>query len=293
MAERYNYSGGRGGSSSMYRYNEPSVSQYESFFNPIPLEFVQQNLQQHQQKYDVGYGEALAAKDMYGGAEVSENDIANKNKIVGDFTNNMDTVVKEKYGGDWGRASKEVARMVTSVRQNPFWDTAKILKERQAEERKRTSEYGNNTLVFKSLMGQGSIDPATGKTITPDQLQYDILEKGDWNKTIQEVIGKINPDSNPYGLSKEDFGFLRSGQITEISPTKLKKIAEDPNIQQAIISAHPEMARAFNELPKQKSSLFGEDADTLQKGVQNLIYGNINSQQYKQNEQQRFRKNKK
>lgn len=286
MAGRYNYSGGRGGSSSMYRYNEPSIPQYESFFNPIPLEFVQQNLQQHQQKYDVGYGEALAAKDMYGGAEVSENDIANKNNIVNEFTNNMDTMVKEKYGGDWGRASKEVARMVTNVRQNPFWDTAKILKERQEEARKLKSQYGSEALIFNDLTGRGSIDPATGKTITPDQLQYDIRKRGDWAGSIDDLLKTMNPDKNTWGLSQSDFGYLKSGDTTKITPEGIAKLAEDKSVQQAILSANPDMRDAFEKLPGEREKWFGANHPDLNTAVQELIKGRGRFKTFRQDNDQ-------
>jgi len=270
----------------MYRYNEPSVGQYESFFNPIPLEFVQQNLQQHQGKYDVGFGEALAAKDMYSSAEVSENDIANKNNIVSKFTNNMDEMVKEKYGGDWGRASKEVARMVTNVRQNPFWDTAKILKERQEEARKLKTQYGSEALVFDDLMGRGSIDPETGKVISPDQLQYDIRKRGDWAGSIDDILSRIKPDTNIWGLSEADFGYLRSGKTTQISSEGIKKIAEDKGVQQAILSANPDMREAFERLPQEREKWFGDNYESVGKAVEGLIKGRGRSMVFKQEDDQ-------
>ena len=54
----------RGGSyQSNYQYQQPTASQYESFFNPIPIDFLQQNLQQHQGRYDQAFAGALAAKE--------------------------------------------------------------------------------------------------------------------------------------------------------------------------------------------------------------------------------------
>lgn len=281
------YDNRRGGTSSgMYRYNEPSVAQYQSFFDPIPLEFLQQNLQQHQQKYDVGYGQALAAKDMYAGVEVGKSDIMNKNNIVTEFTNNMDKIVQEKYGGDWGRASKEVARMVTNVRQNPFWDTAKILRERQEEARKLKTQYGSEALVFDDLSGRGSIDPETGKIITPDKLQYDIRKRGDWAGSIDDILSRIKPDKNVWGLSEDQFGYLKSGTTTQLTNDTIEKLAKDENIQRAILSANPDMAEAFNKLPEEREKWFGDNYSTISSAVEGLIRGRGKPMVFRQQDDQ-------
>lgn len=279
MPARYNSR-----ASSMYRYNEPTISQYESFFNPIPLEFVQEQFDRRQGAYDEAYAGAMQAKDQFNNAKVGAPDIQYAKQLTNQFVEDTDKMVQEQFGGDWGKAAKTIARNVTNVRGNEFWQKAEILDKRREEERALTSKYGPNALVFKSVQNKSVYDPTTKQMINPESMSYDVLEKGDWNKTIQDVIGKINPDSNPYGLTRADFGYLRSGQITEISSDKLKKIAEDPNIQQAIISAHPEMARAFNELPDKRESLFG-DAPDLRQAVQSMISGNIGSQQFKQKEE--------
>ena len=270
MAQGYNYSRGRGGSSSMYRYNEPSIPQYESFFNPIPLEFVQQNLQQHQQKYDVGYGEALAAKDMYAGTEVGVEDIAGKNQLVTDFTKNMDTMVKEKYGGDWGRASKEVARMVTNVRQNPFWDTAKTLKERREQERQLVMKYGPKALQFKSLQGVSAIDPATGQVRKPEELEFDVQEQGDWQGYMKTILSSINPDQYGIGLTDAEKGYLSHGEYSKIDRKKLDKIIDSPEVINAFLNSNPEFGKAV------KAGLrYGEYEGNVKEAAKDFFKGNL------------------
>jgi len=265
------YNDRRGGySSGMYRYNEPSVAQYESFFNPIPLDFVQQNLQQHQQKYDVGYGEALAAKDMYQGVEVGAEDIAGKNQIVTEFTNNMDKMVKEKYGGDWGRASKEVARMVTNVRQNEFWDTAKVLKDRREQERQLVMKYGPKALQFKSLQGMSAIDPATGKVRRPEELDFDVQEQGDWQGYMKTVLSSINPDQYAFGLTDEEKGYLSHGEFSRIDRKKLDKIIDQPEVINAFLNSNPEFGKAV------KAGLrYGEYEGNVKEAAKDFFRGNL------------------
>jgi hypothetical protein len=271
---------------SNYRYSQPTTQQYESFFNPIPLDFMTGQLDKAQGQYDNAYAGALAAKDQYGGIDVGLPDVADKNRIVGDFVDKTDQMVKDQYQGDWGKASKAIAKSVSDIRQDPFWNTSKRVDQLREEERNLVAKYGPNALQFKSVANTSVIDPATGKVRTPDQFKSDIVEKGDWNKTIQTVLGKITPDSNPYGLTKADFGYIQSGQINEVTQAKLDKLASDPNVQQSIISAHPEMARAFSELKGQRGSLFGEGYQDgqLKDAVKGMILGNIKGQEFRQNE---------
>jgi hypothetical protein len=266
----------------MYRYSEPSISQYESFFNPIPLEFVQQQFERRQKAYDEGYGMAIAAKDQFGGVKVGAPDIAYKNQLVDKFVDDTDKMVQEQFGGDWGKAAKTIARSVTDVRNNDFWQKAQIMDQLREEERKLIAQYGNDAMVFNSLQDKSVYDPKTGKTIDPNLMGYDIVKRGDWGKTIDEIFAKIKPNTNLWGLSQTDFGYLKSGRTTEISADGIKKLAADKNIQNAILSAHPEMSRAFNELPQERTKWFGNNYDDLGTAVQSMILGRTSTMPFKQ-----------
>lgn len=266
---KVNYNYNRGGSS-MYRYDEPSISQYESFFNPIPLEFIQQQFDRRQGAYDQGYATALAAKDMYSGVEVGENDIINKNNIVNEFVNNTDRLVQEKYGGDWGRAAKEVARTVTDVRQNPFWDTAKILKSRQEEERQLVQKYGPKALQFKSVQGIGAIDPTTGKVRRPEELDFDVQEQGDWQGYMKTVLQSINPDQYDLGLTETEKGYLRDGNWAGIKKEKLDKIINTPEVIRAFVNSNPDFERAV------KAGLrYGDKEGNVEEAAKDFFRGNL------------------
>lgn len=274
----------------MYNYSGPTTAQYESFFDPIPLEFVERNLQTHQGKYDTSYAAALTAKDLYAGAEVADTDIINKNNLVSEFTGNMDKMVTERYSGDWGRAAKDVARHVTDMRTNPFWDTTKILQKRQNEERELRAKYGPNALIYNSVLGLSSIDPETGKVLTADQLSYDIQERGDWAGSIDQILSRMKPSTNTWGLSSADFGYLRSGKTQFISEEGIRKIAEDPLVQQAILSQNPDMIDAFTRLPEERAKWFGKEYgdDELSNAVADMIKGRGKSMVFSQSDDQYY-----
>lgn len=280
MPPRYNTGYGR--SSSMYRYDEPSISQYESFFNPIPLEFVQQQFDRRQGAYDQGYAMAIEAKDQFGGAKVGAPDIAYKNQLVNKYVDDIDKTVQDQFGGDYGKAAKAIARTVTEVRGNDFWQKAQMMDQLREEERKLTAQYGPDALVFNSIQNKSVYDSATGKTIDPGQMKYDVVRRGDWGKTIDEIFSKVKPSTNLWGLSQDDFGYLRSGKTTEISADGIAKLAKDKNIQNAILSAHPEMSRAFNELPQERAKWFGDNYNDLGKAVESMILGRTSTMPYKQ-----------
>ena len=128
MPRGYGYQ--QGYSRSNYQYQQPNVQQYQSFFDPIPLEFLQDQLGQRQGKYDTAYAGALAAKETMASQQAALQDLGSKNQIIGDVMGNIDKTIEEKYGGDWGRGAKEIARMVSSARQNPFWETKNNLRKR-------------------------------------------------------------------------------------------------------------------------------------------------------------------
>lgn len=274
----------------MYNYSGPTTAQYESFFDPIPLEFVERNLQTHQGKYDTSYAAALTAKDLYAGAQVADTDIANKNNLVNEFTGNMDKMVTERYGGDWGRAAKDVARHVTDMRTNPFWDTTTILQKRQNEERELRAKYGPNALIYNSVLDRSSIDPETGKVLTADQLSYDIQERGDWAGSIDQILSRMKPSTNTWGLSSADFGYLRSGKTQFISEEGIRKIAEDPSVQQAILSQNPDMIDAFTRLPEERAKWFGKEYedDQLSNAIADMIKGRGKSMVFSQSDDQYY-----
>lgn len=244
------------------RYAQPVRQQYESFFNPIPIEFVQEQLMQRQNRYDQAYAGALDAKDQAAQAEVGMLDVAYKNKIVEDFKNNTNKIVEERYGGDWGKASKEIARTVTNIRSNPFWNAAKEMEKQRQLAQQLKLKYGQDAVIFNDPTTMTTMDEY-GRVRTPESIQPDIIQKGDWVRTAQELMGNIKPDSNPYGLSQSDIAaFLEYGDVTQISPEKIEKFANDPNIQRAFINRHQELPRIFTEGNAQMKSRFGIDEDT-------------------------------
>jgi hypothetical protein len=289
MPPRYNTGYGR--SSSMYRYNEPSIAQYESFFNPIPLEFVQQQFDRRQGAYDEGYGMAIGARDQFGGTKVGAPDMPYKNQLIGQFVNDIDKTVQDQFGGDWGKAAKSVARSVTDMRGNEFWQKAEIMDKRREEERALVAKYGPKALKFKSIQNQSVYDPATGKLVSPDQMNYDVMERGDWEGSVAKIFAGLKGDQKSILLKKyqndpEIQNYLQYGTTEGISDTKLRMLASDKDLVNSFISSNQDFKRAAEELPDYFGSMNTDPVTGKKRSAEDIasdyIYGQIKPRQYSQ-----------
>lgn len=256
MARRYPAGGNYRG---QYNLQQPTMSQYESFFNPVPIDFLQEQLRGRQQDYDVSYAGALAAQDQLAQQEVGMRDIAAKNELIQTGMGNIDKIVEQKYGGDWSRASKEVARNVTQLRSNPFWNAQKQMEEKRDSYQAQVDKYGANAMQFGADPRQLSTLDDQGNVRSADELTGEVVEKGDYLKTARELVAGLTADSNPWGLSQEDIdGFLGYGQITEIGLKKIQDMADDPVMQQALLDQHSELRRSgeLSEAQQRQHGLF-------------------------------------
>jgi len=255
-----------------YQFAQPNIEQYESFFNPVPIDFLQQQVGQRQQGYNAAFAGTLAAKDELSQVQVGMADLAKKNEIIQKGIGDIDKLVGEKYGGDWSRASKEIARNITQMRANPFWNAQKEVEKRREEARGLKREFGPDALVFN--------DPSNLSTLTQQgdlrditSFEPDIVKKGDWAKTALGIVSSVTANTKPIGLSQADFDLIQNEKVTEISEAGVELIANDPNVQNLLRGEHQEFDRAFDELPagRKESLFFG--AESKSEAAANILRG--------------------
>lgn len=269
------------GTTGMYRYNQPTMRQYESFFNPIPIDFLQQELGKRQGRYDAAFAGALAAKDELANVQVGMADLASKNEIISQGIGDINKMVEDKYGGDWGRASKEVARSVSSLRANPFWNAqAEAQKQRDIAQELKI-KYGSDAMIFNDPTTL-SVMNAAGGIRSFEDFQPDIVQRGDWAKTARELMAGITPDANPWGLTRDEIdSFVKYGQVEEISRDKIEAFASDPAIQEAFLREHSEIRRGISELDEGQQQQFGLLGKTAQDVAKEQLLGAAASTQHK------------
>jgi hypothetical protein len=273
MPRRYPAGGSYRGQYNNYQ-QQPSIQQYESFFNPIPIEFLQEQLGRRQGQYDVAFAGALGAKDALAQQQVGMADIASKNQIIQEGMTNIDKLVEEKYGGDWGRASKEVARSVTQMRSDPFWNAQKEMEKRRASFEAQAVKAGAKGMIFGADPRQMTTLDLSGKVRGMEELTGRVVEAGDWLGTARGLMAGLTPDKNPYGLTQAEIdGFLRTGSVSEITRKKIEKFAGDPAVQETFLREHPEFREGFEQLDPIQKRKFGLEGDDLTELVKQQLLG--------------------
>jgi len=255
------------GGRSNYQYDnrQPAAFQYQSFYDPIPVESLTASSQRSQQEYDVGYAGALAAQDELAQSLVGMRDIEQKNKILNESIANMNKTVEEKFGGDWGRASKDIAAQVTQVRSNPYWNMAKQAEARREETREIKLKYPD-AFVFNDPT-QISVVDEEGKLRGAEAFQPDIVQRGDYNKTAREIMSMVQVNAGAFGLSREEARgldhYVKTGEYKEITKTRIEELAGDSDVQELFLGRHTELRRAEAEMTeeqKQRHGLAGKTA---------------------------------
>lgn len=207
----------------MPRYQEDNG--YVSMLDPNIFQFQQQLLNRKQQQYDAGYSIALDTKDKYSAFDTDPEDVPVRNQALDQFTGNVNELVQSKYNGDWGRASKEVAGLVTKFKQDPVWETMQYAKQQRAMEDELTARFGPSALPFASMRGK-SVLGAEGKLLTPEQMRVNVEER----LNDYPIMDKIWSELSPRTWSGTSFTTkkLSNGKVINvIVDSKGKEISED------------------------------------------------------------------
>lgn len=206
----------------MPRYQEDNG--YISMLDPNIFQFQQQLLNRKQGQYDAGYSIALDTKDKYSTFDSDPEDVQVRNQALDQFTGNINDLVQSKYNGDWGRASKEVAGLVTKFKQDPVWETMQYAKQQRAMEDELTARFGPSALPFASMRGK-SVLGADGKLLTPEQMRVNVEERLNDLPVMDKIWSELSPRtwSGTSFTTKE----LPNGQVINVMvDSKGKEISE-------------------------------------------------------------------
>lgn len=195
----------------MARYQDDNG--YVSMLDPNMFNFQMQLLNKKQQQYDTGYSIALDTKDKYSSFNTDPEDVPVRNQALDQFTGTVNDLVKSKYNGDWGQASKEVAGLVTKFKSDPVWETMQFAQKQRAMEDELTARYGPNYLGFKGMRGK-SILGENGKLRSVKDMQIDVQER------LQDlpVMDKLWDELSPQSLAGTHFAKrkLPNGQEVDV-----------------------------------------------------------------------------
>ena len=275
MPTRYNqgYGGQRGGGGySPYGYQFPAqqAQQQESFFQPLPLDFVQQQFDRRQNEYDLSYTAVLDNQDKLSQQMVGMRDLASKQELINKNIDEVNEVVRTKHGGDWGAANKDVASMIVKARGNPFWNVAKYAETQRERIRELEMKYGANTMIFNDPRKNSVLDE-NGQIRPPEAFEPDVIEKSDWLDTGRQIMQGLAGDLLEAGeITQDEYELLRVNQLELLDPTKIRRLSQIPEVRDLFISESPDFQRLFAEgddAMKQRFGVAGKDINTAAEDI--------------------------
>jgi hypothetical protein len=204
---------------------------------------LQQQLAQDQARHDLAMQQQVAMEDMFAEVPTHPTDIPIKNKVLGDFQSKVQEVV-DRYGGDYGAAAKDIARLTSKTRQNPFFQLAPERRRLAEEERKARLQLGPNYIPIQSVTDKPLQDPESGEWVSPEELSYDYEDRRKLRELAQQEyddVMKRVEDSGwyqnqkfPWMLQKDVTRGARQEEVPELAA----------NIKQTLLETRPELQNA-------------------------------------------------
>lgn len=183
--------------------------EYTQQYIPTPSDIgmMQGQLNTMQSEYDAGYAAPLMFEQEFSQLPVTGDNIAGKQAVLGNFQNKVKGIA-DKYGGDYGAASKDIVREITRERQKPFYQLAPKHAAMAEEARKVKQALGPNALIKKDVPSNFVDEKGN---VTNTDFSYDIADVRDFEKPMAQMFKEFatgfNKDIN-YSVGN---GYRRMG----------------------------------------------------------------------------------
>lgn len=243
---------------------------YQPQFVQSDIGSIQKRLAEMQSQYDTAYQGQLEAEDAFGNIPVvSQSDAGLRDEVLGGFKNKVQTIVDE-YGGDYGAASKRLAKEIIATKSNPFFQLASRKAQLAEEQRKLASQPGS--IVLQDVRNVNLRD-AQGNYISPDQLGYNVTTRDYLRKELGNAYGNLAKK-----VREGDYQTLRS------TPWLMQKAVTQGITEQEVPAVADDMMGTLKQmyptLPEDVvQSIATEQASQLVLGTQNKEQANWKYQQ--------------
>jgi hypothetical protein len=157
-------------------------------------------LAQDQAQYERAIANQLSFEDAFSQVPVHPSDIATKNMVLGDYQKQVSDIVG-KYGGDYGAAAKDIARLTTKTRQSPFFQLAPYKRQLAEEERRARLQLGPNYIPLSSIQDVQLMSPETGEWASPEELTYDYANRQQLQQMIDKELGGLRTQTRETELA--------------------------------------------------------------------------------------------
>lgn len=222
----------------------PSPIQYVPQFIPTDIGAISNVLDRRQAEYDAGYAAPLMYEDKYSQIPVSPENITGKQAILDSFKDRIQKVV-DRYGGDYGAASKDITREIAKERQNPFYQMAPQHYQAMQRQQALKDKYGAFAIPLKETPGQ-FISPE-GVVSQDINLNPVILNQQDLEKKVLTEYGKRASKINQSGLYKTKYtpeGFYQQTTTKGVTEEELPALIDD--ITDSLYKMNPDLAAAID-----------------------------------------------
>jgi hypothetical protein len=244
------------------RYTKPSAY---TQFKATELKDMMVLPMAYHDRYEKSQKDYLENLDKFSSKETRfvEKDIQKKNSLIEGLQGRVKEI-SEKYNGDFARARNEIAREISSTRNNEFWQLneqavvrAKEL-QKQIDQMKLTNPRG--LLTFDDSALTQSLYDDEGN---PRQLGFDVQARADDYGIAKEVMGRIATDAQALGLSRAEVdGYLKYGITKGISQQKVDALAKIKT--DAYKQANPQFEKRLTELEGvQDQNVVNQEIDKL------------------------------
>lgn len=197
--------------------------QYTPQFIPTDINLMNRMLQERQQEHDLSLARIAEMEDKYGQMRVDPSDIEYKNQLLGNFQQDIGSIV-DRYGGDYGAASKDITRKLSKFRNDPFFQNAPYKAQLIEEARKREAQLGPNAVNIRGVNDLRNLD--ISQPIDPESFKYDIRDIRDYEKALDTNYGDIKTWIRESGLQGSDVdGLLQSTEYRGLMKNEVPQYA--------------------------------------------------------------------
>lgn len=173
--------------------------EYVSGFVPTDYNFLAQQAQYHQQRYDQARAmKAQSLADLKSTLYVNEKDKAYRDKLIAELETKFGDI-SGRYNNDLSAAGNDIVDAISAARGDSFWIANKKALEEKAKEDELRARYGSKALAFKTV--QGAVDDQ-GNVRNISDIGAEIQEEMDYVGTAEALWNRI-PNTSWYGGWKD------------------------------------------------------------------------------------------
>jgi len=245
--------------------------QYQSQFVPTDFNTVgnvlgmfRQDMAQRNKEFDQGQAfENAAIAEAYG-TESFDNDLLNQ-QVQSLETRINDAVTK--YGGDYGAASQDIARLIAKERSNPFWK----LNARKVEQIKEFEDLKRRNPSLIALRSPKDIS-LSQKGLTPEDISYDVLDPTQAQSTFNSLYGNLAKQTKGKGTTWRDGYQMLQTQIG-LSQEERDAMKNNPEQFEAFVGSMGQLQNYKDnpQVMQQMKNMYSSYVDTLDGGIHETV----------------------